>query len=131
MGEVRLLLDTHVLLWWLFDDPKLLKGPRIRISDPRNEILVSSASAWEIATKFRLGKLPEAAEAAQHLPELIRKARMKALAVTIEHALLAGAFETHHRDPFDRMLAAQSQIENIPLISSDPMFAQFGIEVLW
>ncbi len=128
---MRLLLDTHVLLWWLFDDPKLLENARTYISNPHNEILVSSASAWEIATKFRLGKLPEAVEVAQHLPELIRKARMKALSITIEHALLADAFETHHRDPFDRMLAAQSQIENIPLISIDPIFAQFGIEVLW
>ncbi len=128
---MKLLLDTHALLWWFFDDNRLSAKLRAYIRNPDNEILVSSASAWEISTKRRLGKLPEAGEAVDQFAELIAKARMGELSVTIEHALLAGAFEVDHRDPFDRMLAAQSRIEKIPLATRDPAFAHFGIEVLW
>jgi len=128
---MKLLLDTHALLWWFFDDNRLSAKLRAYIRSPDNEILVSSASAWEISTKRRLGKLPQAGAAVDHFAELVREARMGELSITIEHALLAGAFEVDHRDPFDRMLAAQSRIEKIPLATRDPAFAHFGIEVLW
>ena len=128
---MRLLLDTHVLLWWFFDDDRLSAKLRTQISNPDNEILVSSASAWEISTKHRLGKLPEAGEAVHRFRELVTQARMGELPVTVEHALLAGAFEVDHRDPFDRMLAAQSRAEGIPLATRDPAFSRFDIEVLW
>jgi PIN domain nuclease of toxin-antitoxin system len=127
----RFLLDTHVLLWWLFDEPKLSAKAYGIIQDPYNTILVSSASAWEIATKYRLGKLPHAEEAAGNLPTLLRKARMDVLPITIEHALAAGALPGPHRDPFDRMLIAQGQLEELPIVTSDPAFEQYPVMLVW
>lgn len=128
---MRLLLDTHVLLWWLFDDVSLSKRARNGIADPGNEILVSSVSGWEISTKHRLGKLPEAGEAVTHLPALLRQARMQVLPITLEHALAAGALPGPHRDPFDRMLIAQSRLEKVRLVSSDPIFKVYKIRTVW
>jgi PIN domain nuclease of toxin-antitoxin system len=128
---VRVLLDTHVVLWWLLDDPQLSATARALIADPANVILVSSASAWEIATKHRIGRLPEAGEAVQRFAELVREARMEPLAIDIEHALRAGTFPAPHRDPFDRMLAAQALIEGVPLVTQDPMLRQFGVNAIW
>lgn len=128
---MKVLLDTHALLWWLFDDPKLSRRARRLIHDPENEVLVSSASAWEIATKFRLGKLAEAEDAVVRLPELIQASRMSELPVTVAHALLAGGLRHRHRDPFDRMLAAQSQIEAVPILSQDRKLTALGAKRLW
>jgi PIN domain nuclease of toxin-antitoxin system len=85
------LLDTHVILWWLFNDPRLSRSAFSLIRDPDNTIVVSSASGWEIATKHRLGKLPDAREAVERLPELLRISRMDVLPVSLEHALRAGS----------------------------------------
>jgi PIN domain nuclease of toxin-antitoxin system len=120
-----------VLLWWLFDDPKLSERARDLIREPDNRILISTASAWEIAIKYHLGKLPEASEAAQKLPELLRAEQMEVLAIGLEHALAAGALPPHHRDPFDRMLIAQSRLEGAPLVTSDATFARYEVEVVW
>ena len=131
-GKVsRYLLDTHVLLWWLFDDPKLSGPAHDVIQAPENTILVSSASGWEIATKHRLGKLPHAGEAARDLPSLLRKSRMTVLPITMEHALAAGALPGPHRDPFDRMLIAQGRIEGLPIVTSDRVFEQYPVELIW
>lgn len=131
-GKVsRYLLDTHVLLWWLFDDPKLSGPAHDVIQAPENTILVSSASGWEIATKHRLGKLPHAGEAARDLPSLLRKSRMTVLPITMEHALAAGALPGPHRDPFDRMLIAQGRIEGLPIVTSDRVFKQYPVELIW
>lgn len=132
MGEqVRLLLDTHALLWWFTDDPRLSSGARIRIADSANEILVSAASAWEIATKQRLGKLDGVPGAVRRFAELVAADGFLPLAINHAHALRAGSFPAVHRDPFDRMLAAQAEIEEVPLVTCDPAFAEFGIETLW
>lgn len=128
---MRALLDTHALLWWLFDDPKLSETAREVIKDPNNEILVSSASAWEIATKQRLGKLPEAGEAVQDLPQLLQKARFEVLPILLKHALLAGALTGPHRDPFDRMLIAQARLEEVPVVTTDPVFGRYGVKLVW
>jgi PIN domain nuclease of toxin-antitoxin system len=128
---MKYLLDTHTFLWWLFDDPRLIDDVRRKIGDPGNEVFVSSASVWEIATKFRLGKLPEAAEVAGDVPAWIEKAQFTPLSITVAHAQLAGSWKLHHRDPFDRMLAAQAKILEMPLITSDKAFDLFGIEILW
>lgn len=128
---MRALLDTHVLLWWLFNDPALSKRARDIIADPDNDVLVSSVAGWEISTKHRLGKLPEAEEAVRDLPVLLRRARMEVLPITLEHALAAGALPGPHRDPFDRMLIAQSRLENLPLLSSDRVFKQYKVRTLW
>ena len=128
---MRLLLDTHALLWWLFDDPKLSRPAREAIGASRNDVLVSSASAWEIATKHRLGRLPEAGDVARRLPLYLRKARFTVLDVTLDHALLAGSLPGPHRDPFDRMLMAQAQIEAMPVVTLDGVFSDYGIAVIW
>lgn len=127
----RFLLDTHAVLWWLFDYHRLTALARSIIQNPANTIFVSSASGWEISTKYRLGKLPHAEEAVRNLPSLLRRAHMDVLPITIEHALAAGALPGPHRDPFDRMLIAQSQIEGVPIITSDTAFKQYSVELVW
>jgi PIN domain nuclease of toxin-antitoxin system len=126
---VRLLLDTHAFLWWVTDDPQLSAVARSVIADEDNEVLVSAASAWEIATKHRLGKLGDAAGAVERFAELIAADGFMHLPVTHHHALRAGGYD--HRDPFDRMLAAQSELEALTLVTLDPVFAGFGIRTLW
>ena len=128
---MRYLLDTHAFLWWLFDDPKLSSISRRIIRDPKNTISISSASAWEIATKYRLGKLPEAGEVASDITGWVQKASFESMSITIEHAQLAGSWRVNHRDPFDRMLAAQSKLENITLVTVDKAFELFKIEKIW
>ena len=128
---MRLLLDTHALLWWLFDDPSLSASARDAIADPDREVLVSSASAWEIATKHRLGRLPEAGDAAERLPHYLRRAGFTVLAVSLDHALAAGALPGPHKDPFDRMLIAQARLENAQVASQDAVFRHYGVPVIW
>jgi PIN domain nuclease of toxin-antitoxin system len=128
---MRFLLDTHALLWWLFDDPRLSQAAREIIADGDNEILVSSASAWEVSTKHRLGKLPGAAVLVRDIAGWVERAGFRELSVTLPHAQRAGSWPQEHRDPFDRMLAAQSALEDLPLISRDPAFAPFGIRMVW
>lgn len=128
---MKLLLDTHVLLWWLDGDERLIPAARSLIADESNEILVSAASAWEISTKVRIGKLPGAVEVAAKLPQIIVSQGFVALSITIDHALRAGVLPGPHRDPFDRMLAAQAQAENIPIISKDAVFDTYAVVRLW
>ncbi|WP_126446849.1 type II toxin-antitoxin system VapC family toxin [Sulfuricystis multivorans] len=128
---MKFLLDTHALLWWMTDDAQLSVRARETIADERNMILVSAASAWEIATKHRLGKLPIAEVAIPRFNELVEADGFEHLPVTYLHALRAGSFCIEHRDPFDRMLAAQSALEAAPLITRDPVFAAFGVEIVW
>ena len=128
---MRFLLDTHALLWWLTDDPKLSSRAKTVIADEAHVILISAATAWEIATKYRLGKLDVAAEAVTRFNELIAADGFEHLPVTYLHALKAASYELDHHDPFDRMLAAQSALESATLISCDPAFKAFGIAVLW
>jgi len=127
----KFLIDTHVLLWWLFDDPRLSPRAYGIIQSPENTILVSSASGWEIATKYRLGKLPHAGEAARNLPVLLKDSHMDILPITLEHALAAGALPGPHRDPFDRMLIAQGQLEDLPIVTSDKAFKRYPITLVW
>lgn len=125
-----MLLDTHIFLWWLFDDPRLPSGVKEFIRNIDNIIYVSAASAWEISTKYRLGKLPEASEVAKDVPKWVTKAGFMALEVTLEHAQLAGSWNVAHRDPFDCMLAAQSKLEQLPLASVDSAMQEFPIRIL-
>jgi PIN domain nuclease of toxin-antitoxin system len=129
---VRLLLDTHVLLWALAEPRRLSARAAELIKSPTNEVVVSAATAWEIAIKHRLGRLPGAgpivAGYAAHLATL----RAEELAINSVHALRAGGFAADHRDPFDRMLAAQALVEGVPLVSNDPAFSAFSeLETLW
>lgn len=127
----RFLLDTHVLLWWFFGDRRLSEKAVETIKDPDAAILVSSVSAWEISTKFRLGKLPQAGEVVRNFPALIRQARLEVLTISVEQALEAGGLPGPHRDPFDRMLIAQARLEGISLISSDPVFKRYSVSIVW
>uniref|UniRef100_UPI00405607E3 type II toxin-antitoxin system VapC family toxin n=1 Tax=Candidatus Electronema sp. TaxID=2698783 RepID=UPI00405607E3 len=130
MGKMTLLLDTHVFLWWLFDDSRLPADIRRAVEDADNAVLISAASVWEITTKFRLGKLPEAAAVAKNVPLWIEKAGFAPLAVSPAHAQLAGAWEQAHRDPFDRMLAAQAKLEQAVLATVDDALAAFPIQIM-
>jgi PIN domain nuclease of toxin-antitoxin system len=131
MAAMKTLLDTHTLLWWLFDDPKLSTTARDIIAGADNEILVSAASAWEISTKHRIGKLPEARDIVDQLPMYIRKARFTELSISVEHGLLAGTLPGPHKDPFDRMLIAQARLHSVPILSVDPVFSDYGVTVVW
>ena len=128
---MRLLLDTHALIWWLFDDPKLPAPARRAIADPDNEIFVSSASAWEIATKHRRGKLPEAGDLADRFEHYVTASRLVGLPISIAHALAAGRLPGPHRDPFDRILIAQGRLENLVIVTADPVFADYDAKVVW
>ncbi|MBF0218615.1 MAG: type II toxin-antitoxin system VapC family toxin [Gammaproteobacteria bacterium] len=113
------LLDTHILLWWLFDAPELSDRTRKAIANRSNTIWISAATAWEIATKYRIRKLPEATEIVANYPQLLQQAGFVELTIKTEHALYAGQMAIDHRDPFDRMLLAQAEIEGMVLISAD------------
>ena len=128
---MQVLLDTHTLLWWFTDDDRLSTTARDIIGDDANDVLVSAASAWEIATKQRLGKLDEVPQAADRFAELVTADGFRHLPITHLHSLRAGGYEVPHRDPFDRMLAAQSELERLALVTKDPMFSLFGVETLW
>lgn len=128
---VKALLDTHTLLWWLFDDPKLSNDARNYITNGDNHLVFSSASAWEISIKYKLGKLPKIGDVIDNLSEYLRHERIAILPISLEHALLAGNLPEHHKDPFDRMLAAQAKIENMILISTDLIFTSYGIKTIW
>ena len=124
------LIDTHILLWWLFDDPKLDTDCREIIRNPNNRILVSSVSAWEIATKYRIGKLPEAKELVEQYPQILHQAKFIELTITNAHALRAGSLPIAHRDPFDRMIMAQAELESLPVITYDKAFQTKLIQVI-
>jgi PIN domain nuclease of toxin-antitoxin system len=132
MGRpVRLLLDTHALLWWFTDDKRLSLKARKAIAEKANEIFVSAASAWEISTKQRLGRLDQVPEATLRFNELIVADGFAHLPVSYLHGLRAGGYEAAHRDPFDRMLAAQSELESLVLVTRDPAFERFGTNTFW
>ncbi len=128
---MQVLLDTHVLLWWLTDDERLSHAVRRVIAEPANEILVSAASAWELSTKYRLGRLRGCEEIVVRYTEIIEAEHFRTLAIEPRHALLAGTYATRHRDPFDRMLAAQSELESLPLATDDEAFRSFPCRTLW
>jgi PIN domain nuclease of toxin-antitoxin system len=123
---VRLLLDTHVLLWWLADDPALPTLAREAIANPNSEVLVSAATAWEIAIKKASARL----DAPDDLLDALDVNAFLTLAITADHALAAGALPPHHTDPFDRMLVAQAQAEGLTLVSVDARLADYGVDLL-
>lgn len=128
---MKLLLDTHALLWWLGDDSQLTDAARDVIADPENDVLVSVASAWECAIKLKAGKLPEAAPLIAAFRPALALASFSLLDMTLEHALAAGALPRHHGDPFDRMLIAQGLLEGAPLVSIEKRFDDYGVRRIW
>jgi PIN domain nuclease of toxin-antitoxin system len=128
---VQTLLDTHALLWWLSDDSSLTKKVRRIIAETENVVFVSAASAWEVATKVRLGKLPTATGLAADFAGHLEREGFQELAISSEHAIRAGLLPGPHKDPFDRMLIAQAQAENMPIVSNEAIFDQYGVRRLW
>jgi len=128
---VRLLLDTHALVWWWTDDRRLPGAARRAVAEPGNAVLVSAASMWEIATKHRLGKWPEVAALIEQFDTTLRRSRFIPLPISIDHARLAGGLDHPHRDPFDRMLAAQAKHDGATLVSGDAVFAELGVDIIW
>ncbi len=128
---MRVLLDSHALVWFLDGDPRFSKRVRAAIDDDNAVVCVSSVTAWEISNKVRLGKWPEAAQLCTAFAAMMTRYAFDPLPVTIEHALAAGFLKGDHRDPFDRMLAAQATVEGIPLVTADPAFRAFGTQTLW
>jgi PIN domain nuclease of toxin-antitoxin system len=128
---MRLLLDTHALLWWLEGDERMPQRARDAIGKDVGQVFVSAASAWEIATKARIGKLPDALHLAQEFRLNLDRQGFGALDITLEHAQRAGLLPGPHKDPFDRMLIAQAQAENLVLVSNEKVFDGYGVLRLW
>ena len=128
---MRLLLDTHALIWWLAGDEKLGRRARESISDEANLVVVSAASAMEVATKFRIGKLPDAALLAQDFEAIIASQGFTELGISVRHARLAGEMGIDHKDPFDRLLIAQALSEDLALVSNEARFDDFAVTRIW
>jgi PIN domain nuclease of toxin-antitoxin system len=126
-----LLLDTHALLWWLDGDERLSDRARAAIADMSRTILVSAASAWEITTKHRLGKLPGAGDVAHDVRRCVAGQGFEELAITLADAERAGRLPGPHRDPFDRMLIAQAHGRDLALVSNEALFDGYGVRRLW
>ena len=128
---MRVLLDTHAFLWWLVDSARLSRVAYRAIADEGHAILVSAASAWEITTKHRLGRLPEGATAALDVAASIASQGFEGLAISVADAEHAGRLPGPHRDPFDRMLIAQAQGHSLAIVSVDAAFDSYAVQRLW
>ena len=128
---MELLLDTHALLWWLAEPERLSTTVLDLLADPAQRVFVSAASAWEIATKHRLGRLPTAEVLVQEGWQLLQAQGFEPLPVTWRHGLRAGSYTLPHRDPFDRLLAAQAELDGITLVTADPALGPFPCNRLW
>ena len=128
---MRVLLDTHVFVWWLVDDVRLSDESRRVLADTANELFLSVASAYEIAVKAARGRLtlPEPVET--YLPSRLRATRCASLDIGLGHVVRAGSLPDIHRDPWDRLLVAQGQIEGLPIVTGDPVIARYDVDVIW
>lgn len=128
---MSLLLDTHAFLWWVADDARLSRRVRNIVGDPKQTVYFSPASAWEISTKHRMGRLAEARQLLADLPGLVTRSGFVELAISTKHAVLAGSLAGAHRDPFDRMIAAQAIAENLEVVTTDVALAGLGARSIW
>ena len=128
---MRLLLDTHAFLWWLEGNRRLSGTAHRAIEDAANDIVVSAVSAWEITTKHRVGKLPHAEAVARNVAGAIASQGFEELAISVEDAERAGRLPGPHRDPFDRLLAAQALARNLVVVSVDRVFDRYGVNRMW
>lgn len=128
---MRLLLDTHALIWWLAGDEKLSLRARDAIADEANAVAVSAASAMEVAAKHRIGKLPDAALLAQDFEAIVADQGFSELSISVRHARLAGEMGIAHKDPFDRLLIAQALAEDMVLVSNEARFDDSAVKRLW
>ena len=128
---MKLLLDTHVFLWWIADYPRLPSKINEIIRNVENKLFLSAASGWEIAIKDNLGRLQLPSELKDFIPEQLVINDIKSLPIQMKHALHVYTLPNYHRDPFDRLLVAQSQIENLPLITADAQIARYPVKIIW
>ena len=128
---MRVLLDTHVFLWWITDDPRLSSRARRVIADGRNELLFSAASGWEIAIKAQLGRISLPEDPERFIPEQLARNGIESLPISLSHALHVYTLPLLHRDPFDRLLVAQAQLEDLPIVTADPHIPQYAVHILW
>jgi PIN domain nuclease of toxin-antitoxin system len=128
---MRLLLDTHTIVWAMNGSRSLSKTAQAAISLPANPAFVSTVSVWEAAIKFRLGRFPDAALLVDNPRKILASLEIEAIPVSIDHARLAGSLVHSHKDPFDRMLAAQALLEGLTLVSIDPVFDGLAVTRLW
>jgi PIN domain nuclease of toxin-antitoxin system len=127
---MKLLIDTHCWIWFFLEPNKLSQSAKYLILNRKNEILLSAASSWEIAIKNSLGKLHLPFAPQEYIPQRMAEQGMTALSILHSHALQAAALPHHHSDPFDRLLIAQAQIEKLPILTSDPQFKKYDVEVI-
>jgi PIN domain nuclease of toxin-antitoxin system len=128
---VSFLLDTHVLLWGLADDPRLSKKSRAILLDDENVLYFSAASTWEMAIKTSLGRLKFSTTLESYLPTKLASEGIEPLPITTEHAARTETLPWHHRDPFDRLLIAQAQIEGLDIVSSDKALRRYDVKIVW
>jgi PIN domain nuclease of toxin-antitoxin system len=128
---VRILLDSHAFLWFVWDDPQLSKAAKTAIEEPANRKLLSIASCWEIAIKTGNGKLTLDAPAAHFIPRELTRNGFELLEISLPHATAVETLPQHHKDPFDRLLIAQAQIEGIPIVSVDAAFDPYSVTRIW
>jgi PIN domain nuclease of toxin-antitoxin system len=128
---MKILLDTHAFLWWITDVPQIPATARELISDGHNELYWSAASSWEVSIKYALGRLPLPDAPERFLPFELAQNRIESLPVIDAHAFQAGQLPRHHRDPFDRMLIAQAQVESLVLLSNNPQLRLYDVRVRW
>lgn len=126
-----LLLDTHAMLWFFWDDPQLSGHAKTLIEDSNNRKLVSIASCWEVAIKVGLGKLQLGESSRSFLPREIARNNFELLPIQLDHVTMVEGLPPHHKDPFDRLLVAQTMVEHLPMVSADPVFDQYGVQTLW
>jgi len=128
---MKILLDTHTFLWWITDDPKLSDRARGIMGDGGNELFLSAATGWEIAIKAQIGRLKLPEEPIAFIVDQMRINAIQSLPIQMNHALHVSTLPQHHRDPFDRLLIAQAQLEELPVLSSDRQLAHYKVEVIW
>jgi len=128
---MKILLDTHACVWMILGSPRISSLAKATIQDFTNEVYVSAATGWEITTKYRIGKLSEVAPFVHDFPGMLKQMSFQELPVSMNHATRAGLLLSEHKDPFDRMLIAQSLAEGLPLISNEKLFDAFHIQRIW
>lgn len=128
---MRILLDTHAFLYWVLDSGRLSPAARKVFQDPGNELLWSAASSWEVSIKYALGRIELSKSPKELFPGLLRRQRIGSLPVEHSHAFRVAELPPHHRDPFDRLLIAQAQVERIPILSRDPAFRDYDVKTMW
>jgi PIN domain nuclease of toxin-antitoxin system len=129
--DAAYLLDSHTLLWWWFDPERLSTAVRDLLTNPAMPVLVSAATVWELSLKHHQGKLPELSGAIADLSGLVQADGFEALPISLAHGLRAGGYSQPHRDPFDRMLAAQAELDRLVLLTADPQLSSFPCQTLW